>query len=107
MKKSGTLSTLASVGVAVTLLVYAHSEGLPPYNRTVTEPVTVHQTETLTQSIYRVKGNTFTPIDRALEGYDIDIPNDGNVYDEGTTYRVGVDGNGDITTIVQTESDNY
>ncbi len=108
MKKSGTLSTLASVGVAVTLLVYAHSEGLPPYNRAVTETVTtVNETETLTESIYRVKGNSFTPIDRALEGHDIDIPNDGNAYDEGTTYRVGVDGNGDVTTIVQTESDNY
>lgn len=101
MKKS-ILSTASSIAIAVSLSVYAHSA--TPVKHEIT---TVHQTETLTESIYRVKGNTFTPIDRALEGYDIDIPNDGNVYDEGTTWRVGVDGNGDITTIVSTESDNY
>lgn len=96
------MQTLSTIALSVSLLVSAHMN-----QPTVTEPVTIHQTETLTQSIYRVKGNMFVPIDRALDGYDIEIPNDGNVYDEGTTYRVGVDGNGDVTTIEPTESDNY
>lgn len=98
-----TSTFVASIGLAVSMLV-----SQAQHETDVKQEVqTVHQTETLTQSIYRVKGNSFMPIDRALQGYPIDLPNDGNAYDEGDTYRVGVDGNGDITTIEQTESDNY